>query len=374
MKSRRLTAPLKDQKSRSVSCQTLEDDLAQENEELKEKINLDFRSKQRIAIDLQYEKEINGLLVNTLNEVFDLADDNIKKNKSRSKALEITHDEAAKSVLKSPTDIDHFHAKINRDLKTKVLIANSNQKVLARIHNECKDTVATLKLRQKEFTKPKHPWSAKTGSCVTISQSSSNCSKKSSFKLGRNTIRGQNILSDARIPVTPEDKSLRHSKSVHFSIPLRSVQSSSQINNNSGKIEIEIPSNEPFPTVTITATPQNTQVTQKIETDINKFRKVNTDHIDFNLLNVSQSSSNASQRELSLKTTFRNRKETKACMARSKVLVAEIDVLNKQWKEFAGTRDDDFELFDYSSDDDIKQDYSDSELFNYESDEDTTKK
>ena len=381
IKSRSLAAPFKEPTSKSVICQTdskniLVQKLVDKNSELSDQVKTEFRSKQQMSIKLQQEKEINDVLVSTLNEIFDLTDDCIRKNKLRSQVLEATHEVAMKSVLKSPTDMEHFHNKINRDLKTKVLIANSNSKIISRVHNECKDTAAVLKLRKKEFSKVKHPWSNKTGSCNTISQSSSNSSKKSSFKLGFNSILTSKILSSDRIPVSPEIKSLRHSKAVHFSNPLRSFQPNSPMSNIkvSENIEIEIPSDAPFPTVTITSNPPNTQVSEKIQENIHKFREVKREYIDFNLLNVSQSSSTTSQRELSINNILQNRKETAACMARSKVLVAEIDVLNKQWEEFAGTKDDDFDLFDYTSDDEIKSAReNDDDLFDYESDESTMK-
>ena len=380
-KSKRLSAPSTVSISKSVACQTLSKDmlvqkLVDRNSELSDQVKSEFISKHETALKLQQEKEMNDVLVSTLNEVFDLTDDCIRKNKLRSQVLEGTHEAAMKFVLKSPTDTEHFHNKITRDLKTKVLIANSNAKVLTRVHNECKNTASILKLRKKEFTQIKEPWDCKTGRCKVISQPSDTSSKKSSFKLGFNSILTSNILSSTRIPVSPEDKTLRHSKSVHFSNPIRTVQNISPMSNIkvSDNIEIEIPSDAPFPTVTITSTPPNTQVSQKIRENINKFREIKMEDVDLNLLEVSQNSSTASQCDLIVNNILQNKKESAACIARSKALVAEIDVLNKQWEEFAGTKDEDFELFDYSSDNEAQPTTgNDDDLFDYYTDESASK-
>ena len=336
-KSRRAVSSKIGQKRNSASTQTE----AEENELIAKYIyEVEKQNDQRadLSLKLQLEKEKTAVLRNAMVTILDRAEISIENVKNLSENINQAFKSSKNPDLSTPAAVAAYHAEISRGIHAKKQTHTQLLSSMKSITLECHAVFTDLKRRHKCATKKKHPWSSKTNSCRTISQSSSNHS-----------------LEKARIDGTLV-KYLRAPKSVQFKVPLNEYlsndppQTSASLNKSEVKIEIEIPGII-FPKI---VTPvQNSQKAREQNANIEKFRNLNSENIDFSLLNISQSSTSSTSKSIS-----------------------QSNIIDQEWNNFAASNhqiveDDDVnELLDYSSDDNVEDNSDVESLLNYDSADD----
>lgn len=356
-KSRRAVSSKIGSSCNSASTQTTETEENALIQKYIDEVKDEQFARRQVGIKLQLEKENSSVLRSGLVTVLERAEITIDSVKVLSAKLDQFINSSNKPDLSTAESVKSYHENIKDGLLFKKQIHTELVSTLNSIKIKCHSIFADIKRSNKLANKKKHPWSCKTNSCRTISQSSSNSS--SSSKKG---ILSSNIFSSKRIPFNSDLNFLRAPRSVQFKVPLdeylenRSSQMTSnlmiqaleQIIHPNDKIEIDIPGVQDNVT-----TVQSTRNSQSQTDNIEKFRKISSDKIDFNLLNISQSSNSSSSsipKPISQQT--------------------DIDI---EWSRFAASSsnivegDDVKSLLDYSSASNVEDNSDVEDLLNYDS-------
>ena len=326
-KSRRLVSSKVGSKVTSTATQTK----AQEEEDnvliqkAMDEVSQYHQARSQMAILLAIEQEKCLVLRSALVNILERSEISIGNHEVNSINLNESIIASKKPNLSTTDGLKAYHEEINRAVRIKSKIHCGILSALKSIKLQCDSTFVELKQRHKLATKKKHPWSAKTGSCRTISQSSSNNSEPAQ---SQNGILSRNI-SSKRILFNSSAKLLRAPLSVNFSVPLEQSLNpnddevpdfSTSISDT--KIEIDIPE-KPKPVILVPISRVDPSGIWNVSIPEN---------IDLSLLNISQSSSvNIS----------------------SEALQPEIDHLQRDWNNFAASHrvdDDDVgSLLDFDS-------------------------
>ena len=222
---------------------------------------------------LQLEKEKCSTLRSALLTVLERSEISIDDVASKNLHLKESIVGTRNPDLSNAAAVKVYHDQITYAAKVKSSIHDGLLSSLKSIKKECNVTFADLKRQAKYASRKKHPWSAKTNSCRTISQSSSDSSKSLS-KASQNGILTRNIISSKRIPFNPDAKFLQVPKSVQFRVPLNDFLAQSQsesphlsIKVSQEKIEVEIPQN--FSPEKVTIKREAVSVEYDVPKDIN---------------------------------------------------------------------------------------------------------
>ena len=284
-----------------------------------------------LSFKFQVEKEKSSVLTKSLNRIqirAVLALENVKNNDGTLKSIQ---KDSIKPDLGSSSAIKSYHDSITHGVKIRSQNLFELTSSVQNINLECTSTFADIKVRNKEANKKTMPWCPKTNACKTISQSSS----ENSTSLNKGGVQSQEFRLSKRVPFNPEVKFLKAPKSVKFSVPLEEFLSQVTYSPDSklqcaspDKIEITIPdSNQVLNSSQSRSNAPDTW--EQIHANIEKFRKMPVDELDWSLLDVSSNS-----------TIIQNNFETQQLKKKSAALVSEIDQLEKEWNDFAASRID----------------------------------
>ena len=299
----------------SISTQTLEEENALIQKYIDEVDQLQ-QSRREMSYLFQLEKEKSSVLRSAVLSVLDRAEISIEDFEARTFNLTQTLVASENPDLMSESGLKNYHDQITRGINIKTKIHKGLLSSLKSIRRDCEATFVDLKQRHKDATKKKHPWSAKTNSCKTISQSSSDRSQCS-------ILNNKSVVSK-RVPFNPDAKFLRPPRSVNFKIPLE--QYLNQSDQKVSDLSIEI-SNENIE-IEIPATSEPVKVVIKSEVDTTKNVSI-PENMNLSLLNISQSSTSLEEYK------------------------SGIDQLEQEWNDFACSskinEDDVGSLYDYDS-------------------------
>ena len=316
-KSRRKNAALKLAPAvSSISTQTSEEEENALIQKYIDEVDQLHQSRREMSYLFQLEKEKSSVLRSALLSVLDRSKISIEDFEARTFNLTRTVVASKNPDLLSESGLKAYHDQITHGISIKSKMNKGLLSSLKSIRKECETTFVDLKQRHKDATKKKHPWSCKTNSHKTISQSSSDRSQCS-------ILHNKNVVSK-RVPFNQDVKYLRPPRTVNFKVPLE--QYLNQSDQNVSNLSIEI-SNENIE-IEIPATSEPVNVSIKCETEISNNVSVPED-INLSLLNISQSSTTIEEYQ------------------------SGIDQLQQEWNDFASSskinEDDVGSLLDYNS-------------------------
>ena len=193
-RSRRNFSSKSSPKLTSTASQTKDEEDSILIQEAMDEVKKYHQARSQMAILLATEQEKCLVLRSAVIKILERSEISIDNHGINSINLNESIIASKRPNLSTSDGLKAYHDEINRAVRIKTKIHNGLLSSLKSIKSDCDSTFVELKRRHKVATKKKHPWSALTGRCNTVSQSSSSNSEP---------VRSQNgILSRKGISLT----------------------------------------------------------------------------------------------------------------------------------------------------------------------------